>query len=135
MKRFATAGHLVSWAGLCPRADESAGKRRSTKIRKGAPWLKDMLIQAAWCAARMKQGYLPSLFRRIKSRRGPGKAIIAVAATMLASVHHMLSKNEPYKDLGADHFDKRNREQLAGGLVRRLVRLGFDVELRAKEAA
>lgn len=133
MERFPTAGHLVSWAGLCPRSDESAGKRRSTKIRKGAPWLKGMLIQAAWSATRTKRGYLPSFFRRIKSRRGPGKAIIAVAASMLASIHHMLLKHEPYRDLGADHLEKRSRAQLAGGLVRRLKHLGYTVEL--KEAA
>lgn len=133
MKRFPTDAHLVSWAGLCPRSDESAGKRRSTKIRKGAPWLKGMLIQAAWSAARTKRGYLPSLFKRLRSRRGPGKAIIAVAASMLSSIHHMLSKNEPYRDLGPDHFEKRNREQLAKGLVRRLKHLGFAVDI--KEAA
>jgi len=80
MSRFPTAGHLVSWAGLCPRNDESAGKRRSPRLRQGAPWLKTALTQAAWAAARSKSGYLRSQFLRIKSRRGPKKAIMAVAA-------------------------------------------------------
>jgi transposase len=83
MTRFPTAGHLISWAGLCPRNDESAGKRRSTRLRNGAPWLKTMLNQAAWAATRFKTGYLRAQFLRIKSRRGPKKAIMAVAASML----------------------------------------------------
>jgi transposase len=73
MSRFPTAGHLVSWVGLCPRNDESAGKRRSTRLRQGAPWLKTTLTQAAWSAARCKSGYLKAQFLRIKSRRGPQK--------------------------------------------------------------
>jgi len=79
MTRFPTVGHLISWAGLCPRNDESAGKRRSTRLRKGAPWLKTTLVQAAWAAARTKGTYLRAQFLRIKSRRGPKKAILAAS--------------------------------------------------------
>jgi len=79
MARFPTAGHLVSWAGLCPRSDESAGKRRSTRIRHGAPWLKTLWVQCAWAAIRAKDSYLRAQFHRLKARRGPMKAIIAVA--------------------------------------------------------
>ena len=83
MSKFPSAGHLLSWAGLCPRLDESAGKRRSTRIRQGAPWLKTTLVQIAWPAARKKHSYFQAQFLRLKSRRGPKKAIVAVAASML----------------------------------------------------
>jgi transposase len=87
MSRFASADHLVSWAGMCPRSDESAGKRRSTRIRKGAPWLKTTLIRAAWAASRTKNTYLHTLLHRVKGRRGAMKAIVAVAASMLRSAY------------------------------------------------
>src|SRR3712207_3408499 len=83
MGRFPTAGHLLSWAGLCPRSDESAGKRRSTRLRKGAPWLKTTLVQCAWAASRQKASYLQAQFQRLRTRRGPKKAICAVAASIL----------------------------------------------------
>ncbi len=85
MTRFPSAGHLVSWAGLCPRLDESAGKRRSTRIRHPTPWLKTTLIQAAWAATRKKGSYLQAQFLRVKNHRGPKKAIVAVAASMLTA--------------------------------------------------
>src|SRR5205814_3449091 len=100
MSRFPTAGHLISWAGLCPRNDESAGKRRSTRLRQGAPWLKTTLVQAAWSAARCKGGYLSAQFLRIKNRRGPKKAVIAVAASMLTAAYYMLRDEVDYKELG-----------------------------------
>jgi transposase len=130
MSRFATVGHLISWAGLCPRSDESAGKRRSTRIRLGAPWLKPMLVQAAWAAIRVKRSYERALFYRLKARRGPGRAIIAVAASMLGAIYHMLRDGVPYRDLGADHFEKRDRQHITGSLVRRLQHLGYQVDLR-----
>src|SRR3984893_7809268 len=83
MGRFPSEGHLISWAGLCPKNDESAGKRRSTRMRKGAPWLKTTLIQCAWAAARTKGSYLQAQFHRLRSRRGAKKAIGAVAASIL----------------------------------------------------
>jgi transposase len=93
MSRFPTAGHLISWAGLCPKNDESAGKRRSNRMKKGAPWLKTTLIQCAWAASRKKGGihsYLQAQYLRIRSRRGAKKAIGAVAASMLTAAYHML---------------------------------------------
>jgi transposase len=131
MTRFPTAGHLVSWAGLCPRLDESAGKRRSTRTRPSNPWLKTTLVQAAWAAARKKEGYLRAQFLRIKSRRGPKKAILAVAASMLTAAYYMLRDGVDYRDLGADHFDRRDKAKLAKRLVARLHDLGFTVELQA----
>jgi transposase len=73
MTRFATSAHLISWAGLCPRSDQSAGKRRSNRVRQGAPWLKTLLVQCAWSAARGKNTYLRAQFYRIRARRGPKK--------------------------------------------------------------
>jgi len=131
MTRFATAGHLVSWAGLCPRLDESAGKRLSTRTRPSNPWLKTTLVQAAWAASRKKDGYLRAQFLRLKSRRGPKKAILAVAASMLTAAYHMLKHDVDYRDLGADHFDRRDKAQLAHRLIQRLQALGFAVEARA----
>lgn len=131
MSRFPTAGHLISWAGLCPKMDESAGKRRSTRLRKGAPWLKTTLVTAAWAAARKKTGYLRTQFLRLKSRRSAKKAIMAVAASMLTAVYHMLRNNLPYRDLGAAHFDQRDKQQLANRLIKRLGAIGYTVEIKA----
>jgi transposase len=130
MSRFPTTGHLISWAGLCPRNDESAGKRRSTRLRQGAPWLKTTLVQAACAAARCKRGYLQAQFFRIKSRRGPKKAIIAVAASMLTAAYYILRDDVDYRDLGSDHFDRTDRKRTADRLVKRLGALGFTVELK-----
>jgi transposase len=129
MDRFATAAHLISWAGLCPRNDESAGKRRSTRLRQGAPWLKATLTQAAWAAARTKSGYLRAQFLRLKSRRGPKKAIMAVAASMLTAAFRMLRDGVDYRDLGTDYFERTDRVKTANRLVRKLAALGYTVEL------
>jgi transposase len=104
MSRFPSDGHLVSWAGICPRNDESAGKRRSNRLRKGAPWLKTTLVQCAWSAVRQKDTYLRAQFYHIKARRGPKKAIIAVAASILTAAYHMLKEGKMYQDLGPNHF-------------------------------
>jgi transposase len=129
MSRFPTAGHLVSWAGLCPRLDESAGKHRSTKIRKGNPWLKTMLVQCAWAAIR-SPSYLRARYHRVRSRAGKMKAIVAVARTMLVAAYHMLRDGQTYRDLGESFLETRDRDRIARALTRRLVRLGYDVELK-----
>jgi transposase len=134
MARLPTAAHLISWAGLCPRNDESAGKRRSTRVRKGAPWLKTTLVQAAWAAARKKNSYLRAQFLRIKARRGPMKAILAVAASMLTAAYHVLRTGALYEDLGERYFDTRDRLELVHRLVRRLGDLGVQVELETAAA-
>jgi len=130
MTRFPSAGHLVSWAGLCPRLDESAGKRRSTRIRHATPWLKTTLIQAAWAATRKKGSYLQAQFLRVKNRRGPKKAIVAVAASMLTAAYFILRDGVEYHDLGGRYFADRDKQQLTKGLLRRLRDLGVVVEVK-----
>jgi transposase len=135
MSRFPTDAHLISWAGICPRNDESAGKRRSTRLRKGAPWLKTTLVQCAWAAVKKKDSYLQTQFYRIRARRGPKKAIMAVAASMLTAVYHMLKDGTMYQDLGRDHFDRRSTDHQKTRLVKRLTDLGYVVEIKPLAAA
>ena len=129
MSRFATPGHLLSWSCLCPRNDESAGKRRSTRLRPGGKWLKTTLVQAAWAAVRVKGGYLQAQFHRLRARRGAKKAIIAVAASMLTAAWHMLRNGTEWHDLGAAHFDRTDAHKTATRLVRRLQQIGYAVQL------
>lgn len=131
MIRFPSVGNLISWSGLCPRNDESAGKRRSTRLRPGAPWLKDILVQCAWAAVRVKTSYLRAQFLRLKSRRGPRKAIIAVAGSILTAVYFILRDGADYHDLGSDYFDRSAKAKSTDRLVRRLEALGYQVELKA----
>jgi transposase len=134
MSLFETEGNLISWAGLCPRNDESAGKRRSTRMKKGAPWLKTTLVQCAWAATRVKGSYLQAQYLRIRSRRGPKKAIGAVAASMLTAAYHMLKDGTFYQDLGSNHFDNRDKGKQALRLVNRLQSLGFAVQITSLAA-
>ena len=129
MTRFPSVGHLISWAGFCPRLDESAGKRRSTRTRQSAPWLKPTLVNAAWAATRKKDSYLRAQFLRIKSRRGAKKAILAVASSMLTAAYFMLRDGVEYHDLGPHHFAQRDKEQLTKRLIQRLRDLGVAVEV------
>jgi transposase len=129
MSRFPTAGHLISWAGLCPRNDESAGKRRSTRLRKGAPWLKTTLVQCAWAASRKKDSYLQAQFQRLRHRRGPKKAICAIAASILTAAYHMLRDGTFYHDSGAGHFRSASPEDQANRLARQIAKLGFSCSL------
>jgi transposase len=130
MSRFPTAGHLLAWAGMCPSQNESAGKRKSSRLRKGAPWLKTLLVQCAWAASRKKDSYYKAQFNRLRGKRGPKKAICAVAASMLTAIYHMLKDGTVHQDLGADHFDRRSTELKAKRLVAQLTKLGFDVQLQ-----
>lgn len=130
MTRFPTAGHLISWVGLCARQNESAGKRRSTRVRHGAPWLKTVLVQAAWAASRKRNGYPRAQFARLRARRGPKKAVVAVAASLLTAVYFILRDGTEYRDLGADHFDQREKARTVRRLARRLEALGYRVEIK-----
>jgi transposase len=135
MNRFPTAGHLISWAGLCPKNDESAGKRRSTRMRKGAPWLKTTLVQCALAAARKKASYLQAQFHRVRARRGAKKAIGAVAASILTAAYHMLKNGTLYEELGRGHFDQRAQGKQVHRLINRLRNFGFEVQITPLEAA
>jgi transposase len=130
MSRFATAAHLVSWAGLCPGHNESAGKRKSSRLRKGAPWLKTMLVQCAWSASRKKDSYYNAQFRRLRTRCGAKKAICAVAASLLTAIYHMLKNGTVHQDLGAGYFDRRSTAVKANRLLAQLAKLGYQVELQ-----
>ncbi len=129
MSRFPKSANLLSWAGLCPRNDESAGKRRSTRTKKVANWLKTTLIQCAWSATRKKQCYLRAQYFRLRSRRGPKKAIVAVAASILTAAYHMLANGALYQDLGPNYFAKSDQTKHTNRLVKQLKNLGFDVRL------
>src|SRR5215472_3806866 len=135
MSRFPTAGHLIAWAGLCPGQNESAGKRKSSRLRKGAPWLKTMLVQCAWAAKRAKRSYYKAQFNRLRGKHGAKKAICAVAASMLTAIYHMLKDGTHHQDLGANHFEHRSAEIRARRLVAQIVKLGFEVELRPRTEA
>jgi len=134
MSRFATHAHLISWARLCPRLDESAGKVRSKQTMKGAVWIKELMIQAAWAAIRTKDSYLRAQFLRLRARRGGKKAIVAVAASILTIVYHVIRDGTTYRDLGPNHFTTRDRTQAARRLLARLHQLGYNVSLTAEVA-
>jgi transposase len=129
MTRFPDAAHLISWAGLWPRNDESAGKRRRTRVRKSGTWLKTALVTAAWAAVRLKSTYLHARFLRIKARRGPKKAILAVAASMLTAAWHMLSDGVGYADLGTEYFNRLDASKTIQRLLKRLSDLGYQPQL------
>jgi transposase len=130
MHRFPNAGHLVSWAGLCPGLNETGGRNRPSHLRKGAPWLKSVLVQAAWSAVRTKDSYFRAFYYRLKSRRGPQKAIVAVAAAMLRASYIMLRDHVDYRDLGPDHFPRLDKDKLIRRHLHRLRELGVQVEIK-----
>jgi transposase len=130
MNVFPTAGHLVAWAGMCPRLDESAGRTRSRRLRKGAPWLKPVLVQAALAATRVKDSSLRARYFSCKPRLGHKKAIIAVAAAMLRIVYHMLKDGTFYQDLGPDYRKPKNPERTALRLANRIRSLGYIVDVK-----
>jgi len=134
MSVFQTVSQLVSWAGVCPGNNESAGKRKNSRITKGNVYLKSALVEAATAAARAKGTYLRDKFYRLKARRGYKRAVVAVAHKILVATYHMLSQNVSYNDLGDLYLDKLNKHHLTRNLVHRLERLGFQVTLELKAA-
>ena len=129
MSVFATAKHLASWAGQCPGNDQSAGKRRSGKTRKGSKWLDWALEEAAMAAIRTKGSYLAAQYARLRPRRGHKKALGAVKHTILCNIWHMLSTGELYNDLGGDYFTRRDPERRTKRLIAQLQQLGHTVSL------
>ena len=135
MSRFPTAGHLVAWAGLCPGQNESAGKRRRSRLRKGAPWLKTMLVQCAWAAKRAKDSYYRAQFFRLQAKRGPQKAICAVAASILTAIYHMLKNGTAHQDLGVAYFERRSQTAQIKRLTHKLQKLGYEMVLTPAQKA
>jgi len=130
MTRFPTAGHLASWAGVCPGNDESAGKRRSGRTTKGSKWLRQTLTESAKAAARTKDTYLAAQYQRTRARRGANRATTAVAHSILVAAWHMLQTGETYTDPGGDYFQRRDPERATKRLVAQLERLGHTVTLQ-----
>jgi transposase len=130
MSRFPTDKNLASWAGMCPGNNESAGKRRNGKTRKGSRWLRHALIEAAHGAARTKNKYLKSQYHRVAAHRGKKKALVAVGHSILIISYHLLTRGQEYSDLGANYFDERDRSAVQRRCVKRLEKLGFKVELQ-----
>lgn len=130
VSRFPTPGHLASWAGLCPGNNQSGGRRRSGRTRKGNKALRRALVQAAHAAEHNRRSYLSAQYARLRARRGAGKAAVAVAHSILVIVWHVLNNHEPYRDLGPDYLaDRRRGVAYTNYLVRQLERLGHSVTL------
>jgi hypothetical protein len=129
MSVFPDSRHLASWAAVCPGNRESGGKRMSGKTRKGNAYLRRILCQAAWAATNKRGSYLGTLYRRVRGRRGHQKAIMAVAHQLLTIIYHMLRDKQPYRELGAAHYDEQRKPEITRRLVQRLERLGYQVTL------
>ncbi|HEY8621486.1 MAG TPA: IS110 family transposase [Dermatophilaceae bacterium] len=135
MSRFPTAGHLASWAGTCPGCNESAGRIKSTKTRPGNPYLKGALGIAAMSAARSHDTHLAAKYRRIASRRGPIKAIVALEHTMLIAIWDMITNGVFYDDLGGDYYTKLNPDKTKQRALNQLRQMGYEVTLNPLPAA
>ena len=129
MSRFPNADHLAAWAGMAPGNNASGGKARPARTRRGSPWLRAALAESAWAASKCRSGYLPAQFRRLASRRGKKRAIVAVGHSILVIVYHLLESGKPYEDLGANYFDERDRANVERRAVARLESLGYRVQL------
>jgi transposase len=129
MGRFPSARHLASWTGLCPGQHQSAGKSHSGRTRKGSPWLRSALVEAARAAARSRT-YLGAQYHRIAARRGANRAAVAVAHSILTIVYHILARGQTYVDLGDNYFDQLHRDRVCSRLTHRLEALGYSVSLQ-----
>ncbi len=132
MSRFATSAHLASWAGMCPGNNESAGRHKSGRTRRGSKWLRKALIEAAHAASRTKDTYLAAHYARIRGRRGPKKAAVAVGHSILVIAWHLLDRDVAYQDLGGDFYIQlhaRHRQAYTNRLVHQLENLGYTVDL------
>ena len=135
MSRFPSDRHITAWAGVAPGNNETGGKQRSGKARKGNKYLRRILTLAAHAAALTKHTYLKSLYYRLKARRGAGRAAMAVGRTILQMAYHMIQRGQPYIELGADYLDSLDKVRTAKRLVKRLQSLGFQVQIKEREAA
>jgi transposase len=129
MSRFPSAAHLASWTGLCPGNNQSGGKRGSGQTRKGSPWLRQALMEAAHGAVRTRGSYFGAQYHRLRGRRGSKRAMVAVAHSILVVVYYLLSRHVSYQELGGNYFDERERQMVEKRAVRRLEKLGYQVQL------
>lgn len=134
-EQFPSAQHAASWVAICPGNHESAGKRKSGRMRKGNRWLKTALVEAAWAAVRSKGTYLSSLYTHLVGRKGEKRALVAVAHSIFVAAYHMLTNNQTYQEIGPDHFDRESSHQKAQRAVKRLERLGYKVQITPLEPA
>lgn len=135
MNQFASDKQLASWAGMCPGNNESAGKRRSGKTRKGNRYLRAVLVQAAWVASQQKETYLAAQYKRMVKRKGKKKALVAVGHTILVIVWHLLKNKASYQEMGGDYFDRRHKDQQKKKLIKQLESLGLKVTVEELEQA
>jgi transposase len=135
MSRFPDGHHLASWAGMCPGHNESGGKRKSGKTRKGNRWLRTTLVEAAHGAAHTKDTYLASQYHRLVGRRGKKRALVAVGHSLLVISHYILKRRQAYYDLGSNYFDELHRQRMERNLVKRLEHLGYKVTLEVLSSA
>jgi transposase len=133
MSRFPTHRHLASWAKICPGNRRSAGKAKREHIGGGNPWLRSLLVEAAWGAAHSKNTFLAAQYRRLVGRLGDRRAVIAVAHSILVIAYHVLRDGKPYQELGATFYDQRSQQATVRRLTQRLEALGFAVTLQEKE--
>lgn len=133
MEQFPDEYELSSWAGISPGNNETGGKRKSGKTKKGSKWLKATLSEMAWAASRTKDTYLSAHYKRIARRRGKKRAIIAVGHTILVIIYHMIKNRLPYNELGDEYFNKMDKEKLTKMMVKRLEKLGYKVALTKDE--
>mgnify|MGYP005856085561 CR=1 FL=1 len=129
MSRFPSAHHLASWAKMCPGNEESAGKRRSGRTGRGNPLLRAAVVEAAWAASHTKNTYLSAYYHRLASRRGRKRAVVALGHTILLIIYRILKDKTTYLDLGADYFERKNKEATVRRAIRRLEALGYSVEI------
>ena len=135
MSRFASSGHLASWSRICPGNHESAGKRKTVGTGHGNNWLRANLLESAWAASHTRKSYLGAQYRRIAKRRGPKRAAIAVAHSILVIAYHILKDGKEYSELGPDYFDRMDKDKLRRYHLRRLRELGCDLTLPLSPAA
>jgi hypothetical protein len=129
MSAFEDTKHLASWAGLCPGNRESGGKRMSGRTRKANRYVRRAMCQAAWAAAHTKNTFLSAFYRRMQVRKGPQKAVMALAHHMILIVYNILKRGEEYVEVGGDFYDRRNKPKAVSRMVSRLMKLGYQVTL------
>jgi len=129
MSQFKSAAHLASWAGLVPRCNESAGKKKSTKIRKGNKTLKTTLVECACSAIRDKNSFFYARYRKLSSRRGGKRALVAIAHSMLLAIYNIIKNKEPFRDLGSDYFYRVDKDKILKRNLQSIKNLGYSVTL------